>query len=532
MPGKLEKRLELRVGADDLTRWQRSSTESGHRTVSEWIRRTLNDEADLSRLNWDVRQRVNRGLQEAVETAIKPKFKKSTLENGVRVITEAIPHAQSVSIGVLVCCSPRDEAADEAGLAHLSERLMFQGTSNRSSLEIHQLVDSVGGRIGGFTARDYTCYTASVLNDYCFHALDLMGDILLNSTFPQGSLEREKEAIVSEIEGARDMPESRAQILLKQIAWPDHSLGRPIAGSSGTAGGFSREDVIRFVTRHYTPDRIIVSGAGHLDHDDFVAQSRDVFWRLLGEGQTAPVNPPRSAAGFAVEESSCDQSYFCIGIPAYSHSHPNRFALHVLNKVIGGGVSSRLFFRLREELGLVYSIHSEYQAYSEAGILIIEGSTSRGREREVLEAVLESLSDLATWKKPATDEEISAAKMQILGEYALSGEQVHTRMSRAAVQEYHFGRNIPDTQVSAEVEDVSIDRLRRLAETELMRQLGGLSAAWVAPKTAAAQIETLSTMVGEYRKTFSEHSAQAGKRRESEVHDRIAKIQRRSLVVR
>ena len=532
MTGKLEKRLELRVGSDDLTRWQRSATESGHRSVSEWIRRTLNDKADLSRLNWDVRQRVNRGLQEAAQTAIRPEFSKSTLENGVRVITESIPHSQSVSIGVLVCCSPRDEAAGEAGLSQLSERLIFQGTSNRNALQIHQLVDSVGGRISGFTGRDYTCYSASVLNDYSFHALDLMGDILLNSTFPQGSLEREREAIISEIECAQDMPEARAQSLLKQIAWPEHSLGRPIAGSRETVRGFSREDVIRFVTRHYTPDRIIVSAAGHVEHDDFVAQSRDVFWRLLGEGQMAPVSPPRSVPGFAVEESSCEQSYFCIGIPVYSYSHPNRFALHVLNKVIGGGVSSRLFFRLREELGLVYSIRSEYQAYAEAGMLVIEGSTSRGQERQVLEAVLSTLSELAAWSKPVTDEEISTAKMQILGEYSLSGEHVHTRMSRAAVQEFYFGRTIQETQVTAEVDDVSIDRLQRLAETELMRQLSGLSVAWVAPKSEAAQVETLSDVVEEYRKNFVGLSAQAGKRRESEVQDRAAKVQRRSLVIR
>jgi predicted Zn-dependent peptidase len=373
---------------------------------------------------------------------------RSTLENGLRVVTEHVPGVRSIAIGVLVDAGSRDERPGQEGLAHLSEHLMFQGTSSRDGAAIARFIDAAGGAIGAFTARDYTCYYATVVDDYRYHALDLLGDILLNSIFPPDKVEAQKHAILCEILGGQDAPEHRAHERLKAHAWAGHSLGRPVTGSPESLATLTREDVIYFVHQHYCPARIVIAAAGNLEHRDFVANVRDAFWRLLGDSPIpAGGRPPRFTGGVVAEDRPLAQSYFALGLPAAAYAHRDRYALHLLAKTLGGGVSSRLYRRIREEKGLVYRIDADYHAYRDGGMLVIEGCTSPEALITVVAAVATELARLASGEEEATGEELTRAKTQIVSRHLLGSEDTQTRMSRLATQELYFGSPVPAADI-------------------------------------------------------------------------------------
>lgn len=390
-------------------------------------------------------------------------YNRTVLENGVRVVTESISSVRSISIGVLVGCGSVQETPAQAGLSHLCEHLLFQGTSGRDALQIARQIDSAGGMVGAFTTRDYTCYHGSILDDYCYHALDLLGDVLLNSTFPERSLEREKHAILSEMARGQDVPEQRVDELVKGAAWAGHGLGRAIAGDAAAIARHTREDVIYFFHEHYTPQRIIIAAAGNLDHDDFVAQTRDSFWRLLGENLPAAVQAPEFHGGITLSEADFGQAYFALAIPAPPYADPMRYGVHLLNRVLGDGISSRLFRVLREERGLVYEIRSEYHAYRDAGMLTVEGSTAVECLPEVIEQVLATVGNLFRWTEPVDSEELWRAKTQIRSQHLVGSEDVHTRMCRLSTQELYFGGFLDARRVLADIDAVDLAALRGVA---------------------------------------------------------------------
>jgi predicted Zn-dependent peptidase len=408
-------------------------------------------------------------------------YQKSTLENGIRVVTETMPEVRSVAIGILVAAGPVEEPAEKAGLAHLIEHVMFHGTSSRDALQIAQFMDVGGGSIGAFTSRDYVCYFASVLDEYRTYALDLMGDILLNSIYPIDKFDREKEVILREIAGAMDSPFERANMLVKAGAWPDHPLGRPILGMPETVCRLTREDAIYFVHQNYLPQRFIVAAAGNLDHQDFTAQVRDAFWRLQGVDKPEPGSPPQPRSGVHIEHAPLSQAYFCLGMQAHPYTYPDRYKVHLLNAVLGGGISSRLFREMRDERGLVYQIDSEYHAYRDGGLLVFEGSTAPEYLNQVLALTFTELQDLREGSKPVNDEELWKAKMHLRGQHLLATESTSTRMSRLATQEFYFGRHIPPDEILNEIEEVETHSFNLAAQELLDRALGNVTIAVVGP---------------------------------------------------
>ncbi len=409
-------------------------------------------------------------------------IRQTTLENGIRVITEKKQNVRSVSMGVLVHAGPRDEDPTQGGLAHLAEHMLFQGTSSRDAAQIARLIDAAGDQMGAFTARDYTCYYATVLDEYYPYALDLLGDILLNSIFPSEALETEKESILREIDSEYDSPSSRSHSLLKKTAWSSHSLGNSIIGTPDTVQQLSREDLIYFVHEYYVPNRIIITAAGNLDHDDFVAQVRDAFWRLQGESTPLPVKEVIHQSGVAVEHVHVSQAYFSLGLPAFSYTHQNRYALHLLTNILGGGISSRLYQNLRDERGLVYHIDSQYHAYQEGGMLVIEGSTIPENIFSVLELVLLELWQLASSDKPVDSDELWKAKMHIRGQHLIDSEDSSTCMSRLATQELYFGRSISPDEILGKIEAVDEQSLVDLSQELLLRGLSKATIALVGPE--------------------------------------------------
>lgn len=408
---------------------------------------------------------------------------RTTLENGLRVVTESMPSVRSIAIGFLVDAGPSNEPKNKSGLAHLVEHTMFNGTSSRNASQIARFMDEAGGSLGAFTTRDYTCYTATVLDDYRTYALDLMGDILLNSTFPKDKLEREKTAIINEIEASFDIPTKRVHALLKEFVWPNHSLGRSIAGRPDNVKALTREDIIYFVHENYLPNRIIISAVGNLDHEDFVAQVRDAFWRMLGQSLNTQHETPTFRSGVTTSHLPVSQVYFSIGFRSYPYSHQSRYVLHLINKILGGGLSSRLFHRLREEKGLVYDIGSEYHAYRDDGIIVVEGSTAPEYFQQVIALTLVELWQLFSNSEPINEEELWKAKMQIRSQHLISGEDTNTRMGRLTTQELYFGKFIPDSEVLHQIDNVDLQKIKEVCQYLFTKSLANLSIAVVGPET-------------------------------------------------
>ena len=409
-----------------------------------------------------------------------PAVRKTVLENGVRVVTDSIGGVRSLSIAVLVECGSADESAAEAGLAHLCEHLAFQGTGSRNALQIAREADSFG-QTGGFTTRDYTCYFAATLDDYQFFALDLLGDVLLNPTFPEDCLERERRAILSEIGRATDIPGQYVHDLAKRSAWARSALGRPIAGDAGSVAHHTREDLIYFFHRHYTADRIVVAAAGRLDHEDFVAQTRDAFWRLIARGDRPAVPAPAFQPGVTIEPVDSAQAYFCFAIPAPRFTDPARYVTHVFDRILGGGISSRLFRKLRDRAGLVYAIESSYHAYGGAGMIVVEGSTGASELTAAVSMVVTVLDDLCSGREPVDAEELWRAKTHMRVQHLTSSEDVHTRMCRLATQEMYFGGHLDAAGVLARIDAVELDAVNRFARSYLSRQLSKAHLAVVGP---------------------------------------------------
>lgn len=395
-----------------------------------------------------------------------PLINQTVLENGIRVVTDAMDGVRSVAVGVIVDCGPKNETLEEAGLAHLCEHLLFRGTSGRDANEIARQIDGFG-HAGGYTTHDYTCYSAVTLDDYQYHALDLLGDILLNSTFPTQCLQHEKQAILSEIERRGDIPELYVYDLAMRHAWRDTTLGRAIAGTAEAVTRHTRENAIYFLQRHYTPDKIVIAAAGHLDHEDFVAQTRDAFWRLLGQSDPSTAEQPTFHSGVTVKHIDTTQAYFCLLIPAPRYDHPDRYVAHVLNRILGGGISSRLSRELRGEKGLVYGIQSEYRAYHNAGMITVEGSSSAACLPEVVPIVLATIRDLISERVQVDAEELWRSKTHIRMQHLTASEDTYTRMCRLATQELYFGRYQDAGEILARIEAVDLNEIGRFIRTNL-----------------------------------------------------------------
>lgn len=399
--------------------------------------------------------------------SINTVYQKSTLENGIRVVTISMPGIRSISMGVLIDTGIIDEPDEKTGLAHMVEHMMFRGTKSRDSLQIARFMDEAGGQMGGFISRDYTCYTATVLDDYYTFALELLGDIILNSLFLSDDIEREKATILREIEYVTDMPDQRVDGLLKSHAWKGHYLGKDIDGNAQKVEGLTREDVLTFVKSNYHPDRMIIAAAGNVCHQDFTSQVQDAFWRMEGISISRQQLKPKFHNGIVIETRPVSQVYFSIGLRAYPYAHPLRYNLHIANKILGGGISSRLFRRIREEHGLVYNISSECQAYREGGLIVVEASTSPTYFTQVLELTVDEIHRTLSGQDPIDEEELWKAKMQIKGQHLIAAECSNTQMNRLATQELYFGEHIGSDQIIEAIDAVEYESLKTVT-TDLL----------------------------------------------------------------
>ena len=364
-------------------------------------------------------------------------YRKAVLPNGIRLVTEAMPHVRSVAVGVWVDTGSRVEPEERGGMSHLIEHLVFKGTATRSAETIARAIDSVGCHMDAFTAKEHTCFYVVVLDEHLPLAVDLLSDILMRPLFSAEDIEKEKAVVLQEIKMVEDTPDDLIHDLFAEQVWAGHPLGRPILGQWERVKAFDRATILRHFEEEYVPGRITVAVAGHVEHEQvyqLFASSFEGFGRPTTPREGAP---PTLRPGIHMVAKPLEQVHMVMGFPGIADTAPERYALYLLNDVIGGSMSSRLFQEVRERQALVYSVHSGSQGYRDTGVLYVYAGTEPANFGKVLKAVLKEIRGLK--KDGISPEELRRAKDHLKGNLMLSLESTSSRMNRLAKQEMRFG---------------------------------------------------------------------------------------------
>ena len=387
---------------------------------------------------------------------------REVLADGLTLLVERVPAVRSATIGVWLRMGSRHEPSRLSGICHFIEHLLFKGTENRSAREISLLTDRMGGHLDAFTSKENTCFYARVLDEHLPLAVDLLSDIVRHPLFDAEELERERRVILEEIRMVNDSPEDRIYDLFCESFWPRHPLGRPIQGTEEKVGAMSRRTVANFFRRAYVPENMVIAVAGRVTarHRRLLERA---FTGLPSGKRVAAGGAPRFRPGLRRElRKDVDQVHLLFGLPGLASGDPDRFCLHLLNTLLGGSISSRLFRRVREERGLAYSVASQVHSHEGGGLLTVYAGTSPASAREVLALCLEEMRDLAAHAPAA--EEVDVARDHLKGSMLLSLESTSSRMSRAAREEMVLGRHMTAEEITAELDRVQPEHLQRLAE--------------------------------------------------------------------
>jgi len=388
-------------------------------------------------------------------------YQKVVLHNGIRIVTEKIPYLRSVSIGIWINSGSRDEEDKNSGISHFLEHLAFKGTEKRSARQIAFEMDSIGGQIDAFTSREYTCYSAKVLDEHLPVAIDLLSDILLNSTLKPADIDKERQVILEEFKFVEDNPADYIYDLLYQSVWSSHPLGRSILGNHESIEKIDRNKLVNHLDNHYIPKNIIIAAAGNIDECRLNELLENAFGSLNKNASSSREAPPEIKRNFIVKERELEQVHFCLGTKGLRSADESRFEGYLLNTILGGSMSSRLFQKIREDCGLAYSIHSFISPYADTGLLGIYAGTSAEFFEKVLKMSLEEFKLLMTVKVSA--DELKKAKEQLKGNLMLSLESSSSRMNQLAKQEMYFERFFSLDEIIDEIEKVTEEKIQRLA---------------------------------------------------------------------
>jgi len=387
-------------------------------------------------------------------------YRKGFLPNGIRVVTERMEHVRSVAVGVWVETGSRHEPETRCGMSHLIEHLVFKGTATRSAEAIARTMDSVGGQMDAFTTKEHTCFYVQVLDEHLPLAVDLLTDILLHPLFNADELEREKSVVLQEIKMVEDTPDDIIHDLFAGQIWAGHPLGRPILGSREAVTGYDRQTALGHFTEEYVPPRIIIAVAGNVTHGRVIELFSAGFQGFDRGAAERTAIPPVLKPGVNIVGKTLEQVHLIMGFPA-----PERYALFLLNDVIGGSMSSRLFQEVREREGLVYAIHSGVQAYVDTGTLYVYAAADEKNFSKVLKSTLKVIRELK--KTGVTEEELCRAKDHLKGSLMLSLESTSSRMNRLAKHEMHHGTFFSMDAMLAAIDGVRHEEVQALV-TELL----------------------------------------------------------------
>jgi predicted Zn-dependent peptidase len=388
--------------------------------------------------------------------------KRTTLANGMRVITEKMPHVRSVSVGIWIGTGSREEAAADIGISHFIEHMVFKGTKNRSAEQIARSVDSIGGGLDAFTSKELVSYNVKVLDEHLPEAFDVVADLVRNPLFQKEDIEKEKGVILEELKMEVDNPEYLIHEIFSSNFWKGHPLGRPILGTKQTIRAFDRDKIERYYRQFYTPSNILITAAGNLDHRAMVRLAEQHFADLKPRATTTVrVKPQPHAPLVFRNKNSLEQVHVYLGLPSVAMPDDSRFSWVILNAILGGGMSSRLFQNIREKQGLAYTVYSDLTMYRDAGCMLIYAGTSLRSAGKVVESIVRELRELVDHKVSA--EELRRAKDHLKGSYVLSLESTSSRMGNLARQELYFKRFFTLDEMLERIEWVTIDEIQNLA---------------------------------------------------------------------
>jgi predicted Zn-dependent peptidase len=379
----------------------------------------------------------------------------------LRVLTERMPHVRSVSVGVWLARGSRHEPLELSGIAHFVEHMLFKGTATRSAEDIAQTIDSIGGQMDAFTAKEYASYYIKVLDEHLPLAVDVLSDIVMNPKFSAEDIEREKKVVLEEIKMVEDTPDDLVHELFTESFWSNHPLGRPILGTKETVEALNQDALRKYFSTVYTAPNLIVAAVGNITHEQVKELVGKAFAKLPTTTEPITEAPPRVIPRITIRNKELEQSHVCLGAPSYRQDHADRYSSYVMNTVLGGSMSSRLFQNVREKRGLAYAVFSGLSAYRDAGSMTIYAGCANDAVGELIDVVIAELRRIKDESMP--ESELRRAKDHLKGSLMLNLESTSSRMSHLARQEIYFDRQFGLDETLEGVERVTSGDIQRVA---------------------------------------------------------------------
>ena len=387
---------------------------------------------------------------------------KEVLPNGLVVLTEPMEHIHSVSVGIWLRAGSRHEPAELNGISHFIEHMVFKGTRRRSAQDIAREVDRVGGMLDAFTSKEMVCFNTRVLGDHLAKTFDVLADLVLEPKFAEEDIAREQSVVLEEIRMTQDNPEDLVHELFTQNFWTTHALGKPILGTPETVSGFTRDKLQEWFQQSYAPNHLVITAAGQLTHAQLVDLVSERFSKLAPSPNGALEAKPESDPHITMRsKSELEQVHLCLGVPALPLTDRRRFAISILNNILGGGMSSRLFQNIRERQGLAYSIFSDLASYRDTGALLVYAGTSLETAGQVVRSVIEEFRRMKD--EPLDTEELRRAKDHLKGATLLSLEGSGARMSSLARYHMYFDRHFSPAELITMLEAVTAEEVQQIA---------------------------------------------------------------------
>ena len=387
-------------------------------------------------------------------------YQKTVLPNGVRIITEEIEHVRSAAIGIWVGAGSRDEREGYEGISHFMEHMFFKGTERRTARALAESLEAVGGQLNAFTTKEYTCYYVRVLDEDLDLAIDVLSDMFFHSLFDEMEIEKEKNVVIEEIKMYEDSPDELIHDIFSEHVWNEHPLGKPILGTEESIRALSRDKIMQFLSEHYAPDNVVIAVAGKIKHEDVVAKLSDQFGTFRRGGRRVLEGTPIGLTVEHYQKKDTEQMHILLGVPGLGQDDDDIYAMHIFNNILGGGLSSRLFQKIREQRGLAYSVYSYHATYVDTGLFAIYAGTSPKNTKKVIECILQELKEIK--QQDITEGELVRTKAQIKGGLYLGLEAVSSRMSRLGKTELTYNRVLSPEEVIEKLEKVTLEDVSRL----------------------------------------------------------------------
>lgn len=400
-------------------------------------------------------------------------YEKRVLSNGLRLVFEKITYVKSVSIGIWVGTGSRNETLKNNGVSHFIEHMLFKGTPKRTAKQIAESIDSLGGQLNAFTGKECTCFYARCLDSHIDTAVDVLADMLFNSRFSAKDIKLEKKVIMEEIGMYEDSPEELVHDLLSLSAWEANSLGYSILGTSKSVSGLYREDMAHYMSENYTPDNTVIAFAGNFDTEHIVNLMETYFGKWSGSQKQADIPKAVFTPSILIKEKEIEQVHVCIGLNAIEHGNEKLYTEVAINNILGGGMSSRLFQKIRENRGLVYSIYSYPTSYKDTGMFTIYAAMNPANVKEVLRLIKNEINLLCS--KGLSEEEISKSKEQLKGSYIIGLESTSARMNSIGKSELMLEKIFSPEEILEKVDRINMKEIEETIDLIFRNQKASLA---------------------------------------------------------